>query len=89
MVHSNSHGPMFIGFVFNVLLYGIMVTQVYLYFTTFKKYFQAAHRQTSQLNPTHLPRDKKWMKLFVCSDQEKPPFCLLTLVCSCIYIHRF
>ncbi|KAJ3516174.1 hypothetical protein NLJ89_g1288 [Agrocybe chaxingu] len=32
-----AHGPMFIGFIFNVLLYGIMITQVYLYFTTFKK----------------------------------------------------
>jgi len=32
-----AHGPMFIGFTFNILLYGIMFTQVYLYFTTFKK----------------------------------------------------
>ncbi len=29
---------MFIGFVFNVMLYGVMVTQVYLYFTAFKGY---------------------------------------------------
>ncbi|KAF8177996.1 hypothetical protein BJ912DRAFT_1130885 [Pholiota molesta] len=31
-----AHGPMFIGFTFNVFLFGIMVTQVYLYFTTYK-----------------------------------------------------
>ncbi|KIM78193.1 hypothetical protein PILCRDRAFT_598781 [Piloderma croceum F 1598] len=30
-------GPMFIGTVFNVILYGIMITQVYLYFSTYKK----------------------------------------------------
>lgn len=32
------HGPMFIGFSFNLILYGIMITQVYLYFNTFKKW---------------------------------------------------
>ncbi|KAF8158463.1 hypothetical protein B0H34DRAFT_859227 [Crassisporium funariophilum] len=32
-----AHGPMFIGFTFNVFLYGIMVTQAYLYFTTYKQ----------------------------------------------------
>jgi hypothetical protein len=30
-------GPMFIGTVFNVVLYGIMMTQVYMYFNTYKK----------------------------------------------------
>ncbi len=29
---------MLIGFVFNVLLYGIMIAQVYLYYVTYKKY---------------------------------------------------
>ncbi|KIK57220.1 hypothetical protein GYMLUDRAFT_173227 [Collybiopsis luxurians FD-317 M1] len=32
-----AHGPMFIGYSFNLILYGIMITQVYLYFNTFKK----------------------------------------------------
>ncbi|KDR82520.1 hypothetical protein GALMADRAFT_151614 [Galerina marginata CBS 339.88] len=32
-----AHGPMLIGFVFNVLLYGIMLSQVYLYFTAYQK----------------------------------------------------
>ncbi|KAK0221878.1 hypothetical protein IW262DRAFT_1551701 [Armillaria fumosa] len=32
-----AHGPMLIGFVFNVLLYGIMIAQVYLYYVTYKK----------------------------------------------------
>ncbi|KAJ7600786.1 hypothetical protein C8J56DRAFT_1038418 [Mycena floridula] len=32
-----AHGPMLVGFVLNILLYGIMITQVYLYFTTFKR----------------------------------------------------
>ena len=31
------YGPIFIGVVFNVLLYGIMITQTFLYFTTYKK----------------------------------------------------
>ncbi|KAJ7485408.1 hypothetical protein FB451DRAFT_1431392 [Mycena latifolia] len=30
-----AHGPLFIGFFFNVLLYGIMLIQTYFYFTTF------------------------------------------------------
>ncbi|KAJ4482007.1 hypothetical protein J3R30DRAFT_3851497 [Lentinula aciculospora] len=32
-----AHGPMFIGYSFNIALYGIMITQVYLYFNSFKK----------------------------------------------------
>ncbi|KAK0194374.1 hypothetical protein F5146DRAFT_998774 [Armillaria mellea] len=31
------HGPIFIGLMFNLLLYGIMVTQVYLYFAAYKQ----------------------------------------------------
>jgi len=30
-------GPMFIGTVFNTILFGIMITQVYLYFDSYKK----------------------------------------------------
>ncbi|KAJ6473539.1 hypothetical protein C8R47DRAFT_1324345 [Mycena vitilis] len=30
-----AHGPMFIGLLFNVILYGIMITQTYIYFITF------------------------------------------------------
>jgi hypothetical protein len=33
-----AHGPMFIGFFFNVLLYGVMVIQTYHYFTVFTAY---------------------------------------------------
>ncbi|KAF9067132.1 hypothetical protein BDP27DRAFT_1393141 [Rhodocollybia butyracea] len=32
-----AHGPMFIGYTFTLMLYGIMTTQVYLYYNTFKK----------------------------------------------------
>ncbi|KAL0580660.1 hypothetical protein V5O48_001390 [Marasmius crinis-equi] len=32
-----AHGPMFIGFLMNVVLYGIMITQVYLYFASYKR----------------------------------------------------
>ncbi|KAF9443895.1 hypothetical protein P691DRAFT_808166 [Macrolepiota fuliginosa MF-IS2] len=32
-----AHGPMLIGIIFNVLLYGIMIAQTYIYFTTYKK----------------------------------------------------
>lgn len=35
--HPFSMGPMLIGTVFNVLLYGIMITQVYLYFQSSSK----------------------------------------------------
>ncbi|PBK84706.1 hypothetical protein ARMGADRAFT_1169928 [Armillaria gallica] len=31
------HGPIFIGLMFNLLLYGIMITQVYLYFAAYKQ----------------------------------------------------
>ncbi|KAJ6578782.1 hypothetical protein DFH09DRAFT_1148297 [Mycena vulgaris] len=32
-----AHGPMFLGLVMNILLYGIMWTQIYLYLTTYKR----------------------------------------------------
>ncbi|KAI0081648.1 hypothetical protein K474DRAFT_1681985 [Panus rudis PR-1116 ss-1] len=31
-----TYGPIFIGMVFNILLYGIMITQTFLYFNTYK-----------------------------------------------------
>jgi hypothetical protein len=34
---GSSHGPMFLGTAFNVLLYGISITQTYLYLISFKK----------------------------------------------------
>ncbi|KAF9483392.1 hypothetical protein BDN70DRAFT_873897 [Pholiota conissans] len=32
-----AHGPILIGFTFNAILLGVMITQVYLYYTSFKK----------------------------------------------------
>ncbi|KAJ7270636.1 hypothetical protein B0H12DRAFT_774523 [Mycena haematopus] len=32
-----AHGPMFLGLTMNILLYGIMITQIYLYTTTYKR----------------------------------------------------
>ncbi|KAI0357470.1 hypothetical protein OH77DRAFT_1519383 [Trametes cingulata] len=32
-----TYGPIFIGVVFNILLYGIMITQTYMYFQAFKR----------------------------------------------------
>ncbi|KAL1950417.1 hypothetical protein VTO73DRAFT_5541 [Trametes versicolor] len=32
-----TYGPIFVGVVFNILLYGIMITQTFLYFTVYKK----------------------------------------------------
>ncbi|KAI0769909.1 hypothetical protein C8Q74DRAFT_857789 [Fomes fomentarius] len=32
-----TYGPIFVGVVFNVLLYGIMITQTYLYFNVYRK----------------------------------------------------
>ena len=57
---------MFIGFVFNVFLYGIMITQVYLYFTAYKQFvfsFSLIFRMSDNVD---IERDKLWMKLFVC-----------------------
>jgi hypothetical protein len=34
----SSHGPLFLGAAFNVLLYGISITQTYLYLTSSKVY---------------------------------------------------
>ncbi|KIY72933.1 hypothetical protein CYLTODRAFT_485909 [Cylindrobasidium torrendii FP15055 ss-10] len=36
-VASIAHGPMFIGFAFNLILYGIMIMQTYVYFATYKQ----------------------------------------------------
>jgi hypothetical protein len=33
----DSHGPMLIGTAFNVLLFGIMITQVYIYYTNYRR----------------------------------------------------
>ncbi|EKM82090.1 hypothetical protein AGABI1DRAFT_105442, partial [Agaricus bisporus var. burnettii JB137-S8] len=33
----NSHGPMLIGTVFNLLLFGVMIAQVYFYFTSYAR----------------------------------------------------
>lgn len=38
MQHRNRLGPIYIGTILNVALYGIMITQVYLYFSNYKKY---------------------------------------------------
>ncbi len=35
---ASRYGPIFIGVVFNIALYGIMVTQTYLYFQVYKRY---------------------------------------------------
>ncbi|OBZ68907.1 hypothetical protein A0H81_11140 [Grifola frondosa] len=32
-----TYGPIFIGVMFNILLYGIMITQTFLYFTAYKR----------------------------------------------------
>ena len=32
-----SYGPIFIGVVFNIALYGIMITQTYLYFNVYRR----------------------------------------------------
>ena len=42
------YGPIFVGVIFNVLLYGIMITQTYLYFNVYKKY-ACLHRGHHQL----------------------------------------
>lgn len=56
---------MFIGFTLNVLLYGIMITQVYLYFTTYKR--SASNFLFCVWIADGSPNsDKSWMKLFVC-----------------------
>lgn len=34
---DSSHGPLFLGTAFNVLLYGISITQTYLYLTSTKE----------------------------------------------------
>lgn len=35
--HVSSYGPIFVGLVFNILLYGMMVTQTYLYFNIYSR----------------------------------------------------
>ena len=37
IVHVCSYGPMFIGVMLNIMLYGVMITQTYLYFTMYKE----------------------------------------------------
>lgn len=31
------YGPIFVGVMFNIVLYGIMITQTFLYFTMYKR----------------------------------------------------
>ncbi len=58
---------MFIGFVFNVFLYGIMITQVYLYFTAYKQFVFSFSLVFGMSDDVDTGRDKMWMKLFVCA----------------------
>ena len=60
---SLRQGPMLIGFVFNVLLYGLMIAQVYIYYTTYKEFVSFFQMLGSFL--TAFFRDKHWMKAFV------------------------
>lgn len=41
-----SHGPVFIGLLFNVLLHGILCVQMYNYVRMFKRYFEMLYRKT-------------------------------------------
>ena len=54
---------MLIGFVFNVLLYGLMIAQVYIYYTTYKEFVSFFQMLVSFL--TVFFRDEHWMKAFV------------------------
>ena len=62
-VISLRQGPMLIGFLFNVLLYGMMIAQLYVYYTTYKKFVPCflELRDVSYC----IFRDHRWMKLFV------------------------
>jgi hypothetical protein len=59
-----SLGPMLIGTVFNIVLYGIMITQVYLYFNTYKLWV-ASNFLVTRCQLTRIPRDRKWLKCLV------------------------
>ena len=37
LMECRRYGPLFVGVVLNILLYGIMITQTFLYFTVYKK----------------------------------------------------
>ncbi|KAF9808957.1 hypothetical protein IEO21_07679 [Rhodonia placenta] len=59
-----TYGPIFVGCVLNIVLYGIMITQTFLYFTVYKKYVVVQQSSRAASNHYH-DRDKLWMKLFV------------------------
>lgn len=37
LTRASRHGYMLIGLMFNVILLGVMVTQLYIYYTTYKR----------------------------------------------------
>lgn len=78
---TSSHGPVLIGFTFNAILLGVMFTQIYLYFTTFKKWLISPPNFPG--NRTELTfRDKLWIKIFVCLFGCCVRHCVLTALRS-------
>jgi hypothetical protein len=57
---------MLIGTVFNILLFGIMITQVYIYYTSYRRWEWIIFRMDIQLLITTFPSsDRLFMKLLV------------------------
>ena len=64
--YVSRYGPIFIGVVFNIALYGIMVTQTYLYFQMYKRYvLHESWHMNGSAERSPWRRDKPWMKLLV------------------------
>jgi hypothetical protein len=64
VIVNRSYGPMLIGLLFNILLYGTMLVQVYIYFTTYKKCVIRGMPLASS-GAENDNRDRTWLKALV------------------------
>lgn len=56
---------MLVGFTFNIFLFGMMTTQIYLYYTNFRRCVCGLTHLTISKTQKKVTRDRLWMKLFV------------------------
>jgi len=63
--YLTSQGALLFGTFLNVLLYGISVAQVYLYFITYKRYVEKLMSLADLILTLHLLSDQTWLKICV------------------------
>ena len=63
-----SYGPLLLGIMLNILLYGVMITQTYLYFSMYRECVPPSRSRCARITLTYGGNsDRLWLKVFVSS----------------------